>query len=167
MARQNNINVHSLKVERTTQLEADKWLRKLFSSKVEIAQDAALSFSDEKGHRESGQPVWALPEIDRTYFLVSTGENPLLLAGVNSHCGISSFMKLEWGDKYRGVGRRCVQALIETELVKLCKERGKAAFSVHTATKRSWRVFRQFVVELPKGIKRVEPTTAGFTLYIA
>ena len=160
------MNVFPQKIFEISQAEADQWLRKLFTSETQIARDAILSFSDEQGRRERGQDVWALPEADRTYFTVNVGAASVLLAGVNQNCSLSSFMKVDWSENYRGVGKLCVRMLIESELVRLCKERGIKAFSVHTATERSWKIFHTFINNLPMGIEQIEQTTAGFTLYI-
>lgn len=161
------MSVHALKTRRASRQEAHEWLRAIFAPNCAIVQDAALSFCDEWSRHQSGEQIWALPETDRAYFIVGEGKTPLLLAGLNSHCGLSSFMKLDWSEEHIGIGKECVRALIEKELVKLCRERGKPAFSAHTATERSWKLFRGFIVDLPKGIIRVETTTAGFTLYIS
>ncbi len=154
-------------IREITQAEADQWLKQLFKNDDHVRQDAKISFHSEKEKLEKGEIVWALPEEERSYFIVSLDNQPVLLVGVNSQCGISSIMKVTAEKKFAGVGRCCLKEFIENKMVKLCKDRGKAAFGVHTATERSWRIFHDFISKPPRGIQTVEQYTAGFVLYLS
>ena len=167
MPKQTDENNLPLKIDKISQLVADQCMRKLFSSDdPQIVNDAVISFSDEKDMWERSKKGWALPPEDRTYFIVITNSIPLLLAGVNRHCGLSSSMKVDWRNTYRGVGKACVRALIEVGLFKMCDERGLRGFSIHAGTQRSRNIFVAFFDSMPKGIKGVESTSAGYTLLL-
>jgi hypothetical protein len=152
------------KIEQINQDQTNTLLKKLFD-RCKIFEKV---FQAERDRKERGESIWCLPPEERSYFLVSVNGNNVLLAGINEKYSIiSSIAKITSEGQFKGIGYFCVKKLIEDVIIDKVKAKNKKCIDVNTwESAKGTNLFRRLMVDLPRGIIRIERTQFGFMLYV-
>ncbi len=158
------------KIDPIKQDDADRCLKKVYSSDKALFKNVEKAFQEERERRNRGERLWALPPSERSYYIVSINENDTLLAGIDVKAlNISSFAKVTSDREFKCMGYFCVKKLIEDVLVDQVKNNK----TIKTISANTWespagtRIFECLAHDLPKGIGSIEQTQVGFALHLA
>lgn len=119
--------------------------------------DWEKAFQDEARRRDGGKDIWALPEPDRQYYLVSIeqGADPYLLIGINPQLNISSLGKI--GTAAQKMGASCFKYFFTIHLLPELRRKypGRDILSAVASTLKGTEFFRRLQCDPPNGVKEV------------
>jgi len=143
------------------QAEANSLMEQLSD---QVLDNFKLGFHDERENILMNKKPIALPQKERSYFLIKVDTIDYLLVGINLNpnkiLNLSSYARIT--TKLNGKASICLKHLIGQELVPLCQSLGKEKIVSYAYTQRSTRVFEKLTELQINGVKDI--TLDGNTL---
>jgi hypothetical protein len=145
----------TITIHKIAQAEANSLMEQLSG---EALDNFKLGFHDEKDNIVMNIKPIALPQKDRSYFLIKVDTINYLLVGINLNpdktLNLSSYARIT--TKLNGKASSCLKQLIEQELVPLCHSLAKGRILSLAYTQRSTKVFEKLTRLQIKGVKDVK-----------